>query len=67
MMRNVCVVILATSSESGDRLGQRRAGSTGGVFHLCFEPVADDGVDPDAELDLRAERLRCVRALDLGL
>ena len=33
---------------------------------LLCQPVADDAVDPDAELDLRAERFRDARASDLG-
>ena len=45
-------------SKFGRSPGRARTGLAIGVVYLFCQPVADDGVDSDAEIDLRAERLR---------
>ena len=40
--------------------------AVGRCLELLAQPVAQHGVDPDAELDLRAEHLRLRRSSHLG-
>ena len=57
VMRNVCVLKGKPPVWVGVLVRTRAAGSGVGLVYLLPQPVADDGVDSDAEVDLRAECL----------